>query len=64
MSCTNKQEENNMFYNNWADSPTEGAFKMQDWIIWGGLCYKSRGWKILYVCKPVGQKIIDECMGN
>lgn len=41
MSCTNKQEENNMFYNNWADSPTEGAFKMQDWIIWGGSVIKA-----------------------
>lgn len=45
MGCTNRQKGNNVFYNNWAESPKDGAFKMQDWIIWGGSVIKAEDGK-------------------
>ncbi len=39
--CSNEQKKDNVFYQNWSDSPKEGSFKMHDWIIWGGSVIKA-----------------------
>nr|WP_299069023.1 glycoside hydrolase family protein [uncultured Allomuricauda sp.] len=39
--CANKISNDNIFHQNWEDSPVEGAFKMDDWIIWGGSVIKA-----------------------
>lgn len=39
--CTSDSSENNLFHNNWDISPKEGAFSMDDWIVWGGSVIKA-----------------------
>ena len=33
--CTNKPGNENIFYQNWDQSPKSGALRMDDWIVWG-----------------------------
>jgi len=39
--CKNNPKEENLFYNNWEPSPKQGAFRMDDWIVWGGSVIKA-----------------------
>lgn len=39
--CKNNPQVENMFHNNWGTSPKEGAFRMDDWIVWGGSVIKA-----------------------
>ncbi len=41
MGCKNETEVENIFHNNWDVSLKEGAFKMNDWIVWGGSVIKA-----------------------
>jgi len=34
--CSSDSKKANMFHDNWDLSPAEGAFHMDDWIVWGG----------------------------
>ena len=34
--CKSDSKEVNIFHDNWDVSPREGAFRMDDWIVWGG----------------------------
>jgi len=36
LCCKERGEETNLFMDNWKRSSAEGAFKMQNWIVWGG----------------------------
>lgn len=40
-ACNNDSKEENLFHNNWDVSPAEGAFRMDDWIVWGGSVLKA-----------------------
>jgi predicted GH43/DUF377 family glycosyl hydrolase len=40
IGCSSEKKKDNVFYENWDDSPKEGSFKMQDWIVWGGSVIK------------------------
>ncbi|WP_299668743.1 glycoside hydrolase family protein [uncultured Polaribacter sp.] len=44
-SCADKASNDNVFHQNWEDSPVQGAFKMDDWIIWGGSVVKAEDGK-------------------
>lgn len=39
--CSDKSHQDNVFYQKWDISPAGGAFKMDDWIIWGGSVIKA-----------------------
>lgn len=39
--CKSDSKEENLFHNNWDVSPKEGAFRMDDWIVWGGSVIKA-----------------------
>ncbi|MFW6371836.1 MAG: glycoside hydrolase family protein [Bacteroidota bacterium] len=39
--CKNDSEDENMFHENWEVSPKQGAFRMDDWIVWGGSVIKA-----------------------
>ena len=39
--CKTETEVENIFHNNWDVSPKEGAFRMDDWIVWGGSVIKA-----------------------
>lgn len=43
--CSGDFKEENRFYSNWDVSPTEGAFRMDDWIVWGGSVIKAEDGK-------------------
>ncbi len=43
--CKNNPKEENIFYNNWGPSPKQGAFRMDDWIVWGGSVIKAENGK-------------------
>lgn len=43
--CVDSSTDDNVFYQNWAESPIEGAFKMDDWIVWGGSVIKAEDGK-------------------
>jgi len=39
--CKNETQVENIFHNNWGVSPKKGAFRMDDWIVWGGSVIKA-----------------------
>ncbi|MCG6187588.1 glycoside hydrolase family protein [Maribellus maritimus] len=39
--CQSSQGPVNVFSQNWKESPREGAFRMEDYIVWGGSVIKS-----------------------
>jgi len=39
--CAGDLKEENIFHENWGVSPKEGAFSMDDWIVWGGSVIKA-----------------------
>lgn len=39
--CNHSSKPDNVFHQNWDESPSEGAFKMKDWIVWGGSVIKA-----------------------
>lgn len=41
VGCKTETEVENIFHNNWDVSPKEGAFRMDDWIVWGGSVIKA-----------------------
>lgn len=41
-ACSSKPELKNVFCQHWDKSSQEGAFKMSDWIIWGGSVIKAK----------------------
>ncbi len=43
--CSDKSKDDNIFYQAWEESPKAGAFKMDDWIIWGGSVIKAEDGK-------------------
>jgi len=45
LSCNNENEVENIFHNNWDVSPKEGAFRMDDWIVWGGSVIRANDGK-------------------
>ena len=45
-SCAgNSRKGDNLFHENWEDSPVEGAFRMDDYIVWGGSVVKAEDGK-------------------
>ena len=55
--CMDKSSNDNIFYQNWEDSPVEGAFKMDDWIIWGGSVIKADDGKYYMFASRWPQKL-------
>jgi len=45
LGCQSDSKEENIFYQNWDVSPKEGAFRMDDWIVWGGSVIKAEDGK-------------------
>jgi len=41
VGCKKETEVEKIFHNNWDVSPREGAFRMDDWIVWGGSVIKA-----------------------
>jgi predicted GH43/DUF377 family glycosyl hydrolase len=41
VGCKKETEVENIFHNNWGVSPKQGAFRMADWIVWGGSVIKA-----------------------
>ena len=39
--CKKETEVENIFHNNWDVSTKDGAFRMDDWIVWGGSVIKA-----------------------
>lgn len=39
--CKSDSKEENIFHDNWDRSPKQGAFSMDDWIVWGGSVIKA-----------------------
>lgn len=44
-ACKSDPPAENIFHNNWDVSPKEGAFRMDDWIVWGGSVIKAEDGK-------------------
>ncbi len=45
IGCGTTPADDNVFNQNWGVSPREGAFKMDDWIVWGGSVIKAEDGK-------------------
>jgi len=41
LGCTSEPGKDNIFAGNWDVSPAEGAFSMENWIVWGGSVIKG-----------------------
>jgi len=56
--CKNDSKEENIFHENWGISPKEGAFRMDDWIVWGGSVIKAEDGKY-YMYASRWQKLLS-----